>query len=78
MSARRPHILIEDVTFMLAAGEHPWRIAQRLDMTLAAMSRALRRAGRHPGRRYPARNHADAAGAGGADLRRPGAGHARR
>ena len=47
MSARRPHIPIEDVTFMLATGEHPWRIAQRLDMTLAAMSRALRRAGRH-------------------------------
>ena len=33
MSDRRPHILIEDVTFMLATGEHPWRIAQRLDMT---------------------------------------------
>lgn len=47
MSTRRPHILIEDVDFMLATGEHPWRIAQRLDMTLAAMSRALRRAGRH-------------------------------
>lgn len=47
MSARRPHILIEDVDFMLSTGEHPWRIAQRLDMTLAAMSRALRRAGRH-------------------------------
>ena len=47
MSASCPHILIEDVTFMLATGEHPWRIAQRLDMTLAAMSRALQRAGRH-------------------------------
>ena len=47
MSARRPHILIEDVDFMLSTGEHPWRIAQRLDMTLAAMSRALQRAGRH-------------------------------
>ena len=47
MSDRRPHILIEDVDFMLATGEHPWRIAQRLDMTLAAMSRALQRAGRH-------------------------------
>lgn len=47
MSARRPHILIEDVTFMLATGEHPWRIAQRLGMTLSAMSRALQRAGRH-------------------------------
>ena len=33
MSARRPHILIEDVDFMLSTGEHPWRIAQRLDMT---------------------------------------------
>jgi len=47
MSDDRPHILIEDVTFMLATGGHPWRIAQRLDMTLAAMSRALQRAGRH-------------------------------
>ena len=47
MSARRPHILVEDVDFMLATNEHPWRIAQRLDMTLAAMSRALQRAGRH-------------------------------
>lgn len=47
MSARRPHILIEDVDFMLATGGHPWRIAQRLGMTLSAVSRALRRAGRH-------------------------------
>ena len=47
MSTRRPHILIEDVTFMLATGEHPWRIAQRLDMTLSAVSRAIQRAGRH-------------------------------
>ena len=47
MSTRRTNTLIENVDFMLATGEHPWRIAQRLDMTLSAVSRALQRAGRH-------------------------------
>ena len=47
MTTRRTNTLIENVTFMLSTGEHPWRIAQRLDMTLSAVSRALQRAGRH-------------------------------
>lgn len=38
--------LVEDVTFMVAHGEHPARVAHRLGKTVPGLNTALRRAGR--------------------------------
>ena len=45
MTHRDPEAVVEDVRFLLDVGEHPERIAARLDTTLSALARQLSRWG---------------------------------